>query len=101
VLTPENKLWRAVLQQAFDDAEQAASVELDFEPRWRSQARRYLRGDLPCEAAGLALVCDYADVPADRVISWARRRYPFAIGAEFIVGARFSASQHRDATEKQ
>jgi hypothetical protein len=101
VLTPENKLWRAVLQQAFDDAEHPESVDPDFEPRWRSQARRYLRADLSYEAAALALVCDYADVPADRVISWARRRYPLAVEAEFIVGARFSASQHRDAREKQ
>jgi hypothetical protein len=30
------------------------------------------------EAGGLNIVCDYADVPVDRVISWARRRYSFA-----------------------
>ncbi len=92
MLKPENKLWRAVLQQAFDDAEQTGSAEVDFKPRWRSQARRYLCAELPCEAAGLALVCDYADVPVDRIISWARHRYPLAVEAESIVEARFSSS---------
>jgi hypothetical protein len=84
ILTPERKLWRAVLEQAYDDAElpacsaDAAGEGTDFEPVERKQARRFLRADSPHEQASLELVCDFADVPADRVIPWARRRYPIA-----------------------
>lgn len=78
MLTPEHKLWRAVLQQAFEDAELPESAALDWEPGARVQARRLLRGDSPFEAAVLKLLCDFADIPADRVISWARKRYPLA-----------------------
>jgi hypothetical protein len=92
MIAAERRLWRAVLDQAFADAEQTASLEPDFESRLCTLARRYLRADSAHEAAGLALVCEYADVPADRVTSFARRRYPLAVGAEFIVGARFSSS---------
>ena len=88
-LTNERKLWRAVLEQAFTDAELAACSEAEagslaaagegaFEPHERLQARRYLRADSAHERASLDLVCDFADVPLDRVIPWARRRYPAA-----------------------
>jgi hypothetical protein len=78
VPTPENKFWCAVLQQAFDDAELPACPEIGWEPALRIQARRYLRADDPAQTAGLKLVCEFADVPADRVTSWARKRYPLA-----------------------
>jgi hypothetical protein len=84
ILTPERRLWRAVLEQAFADAElpacsaDAAGEGTDFEPVERKQARRFLRADSPHEQASLEMVCDFADVPADRVIPWARRRYPIA-----------------------
>lgn len=77
ILTPEKKVWRAVLTQAFEDAEMASDAE-EIEPEtfecWR--ARQYLRADSSEEAEHLKLVCEYAEVPGDRVISWARRRYP-------------------------
>jgi hypothetical protein len=79
VLTRENKLWRAVLEQAYQDAELWASYgELVPAPAERTKALRYLCADSAHESAGLAIVCDYADVPVDRVVSWARRRYHFA-----------------------
>jgi hypothetical protein len=82
LITSDRKLWRAVLEQAFADAELpacppgAAGEGTYFEPVERKQARRFLRADSPHEQANLELVCDFADVPADRVIPWARRRYP-------------------------
>jgi hypothetical protein len=96
----ERRLWRAVLDQALVDAEQpdfapdcapdcvpgcandcapnwALSCPTDdCEPLWRVQARRLLRGDSPLEKALLKLVCEFADRPADRVMKWARKRYP-------------------------
>jgi hypothetical protein len=76
ILTPERKLWRAVLTQAFDDAEMTPiEGEPVAEPMEASQARCYLRGDSPFEAADLKLVCDFAELPADRVILSARRKY--------------------------
>ena len=77
MLTPENRLWRAVLQQAYDDAELPEDLANDFEPALRIQARGYLRADSGF-AAALKLICDYADVPADRVVLWARRHYRIA-----------------------
>ena len=83
-LTSDRKLWRAVLEQAYADAEQPACLDAvagegaAFEPHERLQARRYLRADSAYERANLGLVCEFADVPLDRVISWARRRYPVA-----------------------
>lgn len=75
--TPENKLWRAVLEQAYTDAELWADCEDNGDgPKERIQARRYLRGDGAQEGANLALVCDFAAVPADRVTTWARKKYP-------------------------
>lgn len=72
----ERNLWRAVLEQAYEDAEMLSSTE-DREslPFDCARARRYLRGCSPFEMGNLELVCDFADVPADRVILWARRRY--------------------------
>jgi hypothetical protein len=37
-----------------------------------------LRADSAFEQANLDLVCEFADVPLDRVMPWARRRYPLA-----------------------
>jgi len=45
------------------------------DPAERIRGRRFLRADGPEEAADLAEVCELADVPADRVILWARRKY--------------------------
>jgi hypothetical protein len=76
---PERSLWRAVLAQAFEDAETAAnSDESGSEPFESSRARQYLRADNFKEAEHLHLVCEFADISADRVISWARERYPLA-----------------------
>ena len=76
IVIEETRLWRAVLQQAYDDAELAESLELDWEPELRVQARAFLRADTPDDAALLKRVCHLADVPADRVYLWARQRYP-------------------------
>jgi hypothetical protein len=74
ILTSERKLWRAVLVQAFVDAEM---TPIGDETGWKpfESARQYLRADNFEEAEHLKLVCDFADVPADRVILWARQRY--------------------------
>ncbi len=79
VLTPEIRLWRAVLTQAFEDAEMTpVDEETAAEPLEASRARRYLRADSLFEAEDLKLVCDFAELPADRVYLWARRHYPLA-----------------------
>jgi len=77
ILTPERKLWRAVLEQACLDSELPRSCD-GSEPDDCARARRYLRADSRFEQANLELVCDFADVPADRVVLWARQRYPLA-----------------------
>jgi hypothetical protein len=75
----ERSVWRAVLIQAYEDAEmQAIGDEPETEPVESLRARRYLRADSPFEAANLELVCEFADLPADRVSLWARQRYPLA-----------------------
>jgi hypothetical protein len=75
----ERSLWRAVLNQAYEDSEMPAiGDETGSEPVESSRARRYLRADSPFEAANLELVCEFADLPADRVFLWARQRYPLA-----------------------
>jgi hypothetical protein len=72
----ERRLWRAVLEQAYADAEiLALGEETGLEPFECARARRYLRADSRHEAANLELVCEFADMPADRVVLWARRRY--------------------------
>ena len=85
LLTPENRLWRAVLQQAYADAESGGDSGDESEsdcgdvvdgPPERIRARCYLRGDNKQDAASLVMVCGFAEVPADRVLRWARRNYP-------------------------
>src|SRR5262249_12821650 len=81
LLTAENRLWRAVLEQAYTDAESGADSDDDIigaldGPPERIRARCYLRGDSKQEAANLVLVCGFAEIPADRVLNWARRNYP-------------------------
>jgi hypothetical protein len=80
LLTAENRLWRAVLEQAYTDAEsgcESTDEPDDAEgPPERIRARCYLRGDSKQEAASLAVVCGFAEIPADRVLTWARRNYP-------------------------
>ena len=76
VMTPERKLWRGVLQQAYADAELLAGVESEDEPFIEQiRARLFLRAGTPEEKEGLRLVCDYAEVPCDRVVTWARKHY--------------------------
>lgn len=78
-LLPGRRLWRAVLEQAYEDAEGIAiEVGTGLAPIEHARARRYLRADGPHEKENLSLVCDFADVPADRVYLWARQRYPVA-----------------------
>ncbi len=77
ILTPERKLWRAVLQQAYADAELPLSSD-GSEPIERTLARRFLRADSPFETEDLKLVCDFAELPADRVYLCARKQYPLA-----------------------
>ena len=75
----ERGLWRAVLNQAYEDAEMLpVGDEAGSLPIEASRARRYLRADSDFEAGDLKLVCDFADVPADRVFLWARKHYPLA-----------------------
>jgi hypothetical protein len=75
VLTPERKLWRAVLTLAYEEAEMPTDCG---SPAEQAKARAYLRARSPFEAAELALVCSFAELPMDRLVSWARRRYDLA-----------------------
>ena len=76
----ERKLWRAVLGQAYEDAEGLPSADETCadEPLETLRARCYLRADSPFEAADLAMVCAFANLPADRIILWARQRFTLA-----------------------
>lgn len=81
LLIPEHRLWRAVLEQAYTDAESGCDSgdECDDDangPPERIRARCYLCGDNKQEAANLVMVCGFAEVPSDRVLNWARRNYP-------------------------
>src|SRR5579863_4134809 len=81
LLTPEHRLWRAVLEQAYVDAESGCDYDTSNDddgdgPPERMRARCYLRGDSKPDAASLTMVCGFAEVPADRVLNWARRNYP-------------------------
>ena len=77
VLTPERKVWRGVLEQAYADAELPLGPEADDElVIEQDRARRFLRADIPSEEQELKLVCDLAHVPFDRVVLWARKHYP-------------------------
>ena len=79
VMTPERRLWRGVLEQAYADAELPLGVEEDDELFIdQDQARRFLRADTVSEEEELKLVCDFVCIPYDRVIVWARKRYPLA-----------------------
>ena len=79
VLTPERRVWRGVLEQAYLDAELSLGVEEDDELFIEQErARRFLRADTPSEEDELKLVCDFAAIPFDRVVLWARKRYPLA-----------------------
>src|SRR5215472_2790807 len=78
VLTPERRIWRGVLEQAYVDAESSPEVEAENEDVLfieRIRARRFLRADTPGEEEELRLVCDYAEVPFDRMVTWARKHY--------------------------
>ena len=75
-LTPERKIWRAVLEQAREDAELPLNAD-GSEPIERALARCFLRAK-PEDAEDLALVCDFAGIPLDRVALWARKRFPLA-----------------------
>lgn len=75
VLTPERRLWRAVLTLAYEEAEMPSDCG---SPAERAKARAYLRAQSPFEAADLALVCGFAELPMDRLVSWAQRRYDLA-----------------------
>jgi hypothetical protein len=81
LLTAENRLWRAVLEQAYVDAETGpdagdANTDAGDGSHECLRARCYLRGDSKPDAAALVAVCGFAEVPADRVLHWARRNYP-------------------------
>lgn len=79
ILTAERRLWRGVLEQAYADAELPLNLESEDELFIdQDRARRFLRADTPHEEEGLRLVCDFADVPFDRVVSWAKKQYPRA-----------------------
>jgi hypothetical protein len=87
LLTPENRLWRAVLEQAYADAESggdsdAGATDVGEGSPERIRARYYLRGDNKQEVSALALVCGFAEVPADRVLRWARKNYPRPTAAD-------------------
>jgi hypothetical protein len=73
-VTPEMKVCRAVLGQAYEDAEMPPNPD-GSEPWFRSMARAFLRADTSAEREILELICDAAHVPMDRVITWARHRY--------------------------
>lgn len=76
MLTLEVRFWRGVLNQAYADAELPLGVEAEEELFIEQiRARRYLRADTPGEKEELRLVCDYAEVPYDRVVTWARKHY--------------------------
>ena len=77
VLTPERKLWRAVLGQVYTDAQLPLLAD-GSEPLERSCAREFLRANEPLEEEILTLICELADVPCDRVVLWARKQYPIA-----------------------
>lgn len=76
LVTSETRLWRGVLNQAYADAELPLGVESEDELFIEQiRARRFLRADTPGEKQELRLVCDYAEVPFDRVVTWARKHY--------------------------
>ena len=77
IVSPEVRLWRAVLEQARTDAELELFAD-GSEPFERVCARKLLRADSRDEEEILRIVCGFAEIPADRVVLWARRQYPIA-----------------------
>jgi hypothetical protein len=75
VITPERKIWRAVLGQAYADAQLPLFAD-GAEPLERACARAFLRADDPLLEAILKLICECAAVPCDRIVLWARKQYP-------------------------
>jgi hypothetical protein len=75
-LSPERKLWRAVLEQLYADAETPPETGRKEDAMQRTLARRFLRAAGSLEAASLRAICECADVPFDRVVLWARKQYP-------------------------
>lgn len=96
--TAENRLWRAVLEQAYEDAE-LAQFQDGTDPGARAKARRYLRADIDTEAEHLRLVCEFAEVPFDRVVNFARKRYAHlapTVEAEILRPRRKTSRSHDD-----
>ena len=81
VLTPERRLWRAVLEQAYLDAEMLPEAFV-LDEREPARAQHYLRADVP-ERECLTLVCCYAEIPFDRLVCWARKRYTVVADLDF------------------
>ena len=77
VPTPERKLWRAVLGQAYADAQLLSCVE-GKESIARASARAFLRADGQIDQVLLKDICESAAIPFDRVVLWARGQYPLA-----------------------
>lgn len=75
VITPERKVWRAVLGLAYEDAELALFSD-GTEPEERVRARAFLRADSVHDVEWLRAACQCAEIPFDRVVKWARKRYP-------------------------
>lgn len=108
ILTPERRVWRAVLSQTIADAETAATRdETTSEPVEATRARHYLSANDPEEVEDFKLVCDFADVPVDRLILWARRRYAQAntfgkhveCGSEAVVSLAAESSETSEKRE--
>ena len=70
----ERQLWRAVLGQAYEDAELPLMKD-GSEPRERTLGREFLRADDVHMVKWLKVACQRADLPFDRVVKWARERY--------------------------
>lgn len=68
-LTPEVKLWRAVLEMAYHDAESSSGK---FS---RVMARHFLCATVEMMDSDLRSLCRKAGIPASRVIRFARNRY--------------------------
>jgi hypothetical protein len=81
VPTFEQEIWRRVLKMMYGHAELPLSAGQDEEVLFIQQdiARRLLRADTEDEEELLKLICGYASVPCDRVIHWARARFPLAV----------------------
>lgn len=79
MLTSEQKLWRAVLEQAYEDAEDRGDEGLDIVPLPQRCARDFLRASSRQDAADLEFVCAGAELPMDRVTAWARKHFALAV----------------------